>query len=208
MAAGTRPDWENVGVELSPQAISTGKTFHRWIRALPREEQVSAFMGVMPAIGQALVAPLAHALDELLEDVEVRKDLLPRFTKTRYPLYVEFVGDDGRGCGCELSVKDASPYFTLVVKDREPDGFGFRFLLRDILTFAEGVLDEGRVVVPDILDFYCRGRMQLIMTKARADWTGFSLFGGLLFYAPEIWATLSREKASGRVLETLETSHG
>lgn len=204
MAAGTRPDWENVGIEFDKEAISAGKKLLQKIRALPLEMQVKTFLPLVPVV----TAPLSEAIAEVLKDQEIRNDLLPRFKGTKPPLYIEFIADDGKASGYELSVKDTPPYFDFAVKDREPDGFGLRFLFKDILTFIESVLGEGRLVVPDFLDFYCRGKMQLIMTKGRADWSGFPLFGGLMFYGPHIWATMDRQNARDKVFKGVKALQG
>lgn len=204
MAAGTRPDWENVGIEFDKEAVGAGKKLLQNIRALPLEAQVKTFLPLLPLV----MAPLGEAIAEVLKDEEIKNDLLPRFKGANYPLYLEFIGDDGKAYGYEMSVRDKPPYFEFTVKDREPDGFGLRFLFRDILTFVESALAEGRLVVPDFLDFYCRGKMQLIMTESRADWSGFSLFGGLMFYGPHIWATMDRQNARDKVFKGVKALQG
>jgi hypothetical protein len=203
MAAGTRPDWENVGIEFRKEVRAFGKAMIQKIRALPLSEQVSKTLPFLAALHQ----PMLGALAEMLEDPEIRQDLLPRFKDAMgHPMRIELIDGDRKTHTLMLSTKDQPPYFEVAQQEPPPDTFGLRFLFRDVLDLVESCLEEGRFTVPDILDFYCRGKMQLIMLKQRAEWTGMSLFGGLMFYAPQMWATMEKDKTLDKAFQQIRAA--
>lgn len=201
MTAGTRPDWENVGIEFHKEVRIFGKDMIKKIRALQPEEQVPQFLSIY----SAMLRPFSATLGEVLEDEQIRDDLLPRFKQaTGHEWYIEWIGPGQKAYGMALSVKDVPPFFELTQKQRGGDAFGVRLLLHDVLDLMESCLDEGRFVLPDLLDFYCRGKMELIMLRKRPEWTGMSLAGGLIFYAPQIWAAMEKNKTLDKVFQELQ----
>ncbi|HVN70900.1 MAG TPA: hypothetical protein VMU10_02660 [Desulfomonilia bacterium] len=198
MAAGTRPDWENVGMEFNKDAIKVMKKFIEGVKAAPVEERCRALMAIFPAC----VKPITDALPEVLADKEVKDDLLHRF-KEADNIYIEVVGEDKVGHGYDVSFSDKTPYIEFKEKKRGKDQFGIRFLLKDLIKVFEERIEEGRMTMADFLDFYSRGKLQLITIEQRAKWTGMSLFGGLMFYGPQIRAVMLRNKKGNGVFDQL-----
>ena len=157
MAAGTRPDWENVGMEFNKDAIKVMKKFIDGVKDAPAEKQCHALMAIFPAF----VKPITDALPEVLSDKEVKDDLLHRF-KEAENLYIEVVGEDKVGHGYDISFSDKAPYIDFKEKKRGKDQFGIRFLLRDLIKLLEDSITDARFTLADFLDFYARGKLQLI----------------------------------------------
>jgi hypothetical protein len=198
MAQGTRPDWENVGVAFNKDALKSMKKFIDGVKAAPAGKQCQAFMQIFPAC----VKPMNDALPEVLEDKEIKDDLLHRF-KEAGNLYIEIVGEDKVGHGFDVSFSDKAPFIEFKEKKRGPDQFGIRFLLKDLIRLFEGRIEEARFTLADFLDFYARGMLQLITIEQRAKWTGMSLFGGLMFYGPQIRTVMLKNKKAGSVFDSL-----
>lgn len=198
MAAGTRPDWENVGMEFNKDAIKVLKKFIEGVKDLPADQQCQALLAIFPLCFKSI----NDALPEVFSDKEVKDDLLHRF-KEAENVYLEIVGDDQVGHGLDISFSDKAPYIELKEKKRGKDQFGIRFLSRDIIKELEERIAEGRMTMADFLDFYSRGKLQLITIEQRAKWTGMSLFGGLMFYGPQIRAVVLRNKKGNGVFDQL-----
>ncbi|MGO9145389.1 MAG: hypothetical protein ACLQDF_03395 [Desulfomonilia bacterium] len=198
MAAGTRPDWENVGMEFNKDAIKGMKKFIEGVKGAPVDKQCEALMQIFPAC----VNPITDALPEVLSDKEIKDDLLHRF-KEADNIYIEVVGEDKVGHGYDVSFSDKAPYIEFKEKKRGKDQFGIRFLLKDLIKVFEEGIEEGRLTMADFLDFYSRGKLQLITIEQRARWTGMSLFGGLMFYGPQIRAVMLRNKKGNGVFDQL-----
>ncbi len=198
MAQGTRPDWENVGVAFNKDALKSMKKFIDGVKTAPVGKQCQMLMQIFPAC----VKPMTDALPEVLEDKEIKDDLLHRF-KEAGNLYIEVVGEDKVGHGYDVSFSDKEPFIEFKEKKRGPDQFGVRFLLKDLVWLLEGRIEEARFTVADFLDFYARGMLQLITIEQRAKWTGMSLFGGLMFYGPQIRAIMLKNKKGGSVFNQL-----
>jgi hypothetical protein len=199
MAQGTRPDWENVGVAFNKDALKSMKMFIGGVKSAPVNKQCQTFMQIFPAC----VKPITDALPEVLEDKEIKDDLLHRF-KEAENLYIEIVGEDNVGHGYDVSFSDKVPYIQFKEKKRGQDQFGIRFLLKDLVKEFEERIEEARFTIADFLDFYARGKIQLITIEQRAKWTGMSLFGGLMFYGPQIRAVMLKNKKSGSIFDTLK----
>ena len=199
MAQGTRPDWENVGMEFNKDAIKVMKKFIDGIKAAPADQQCQALLAMFPLC----IKPITEALPEVLLDKEIKDDFLHRF-KEAENLYLEIVGDDQVGHGLDISFSDKAPYIEFKEKKRGKDQFGIRFLSRDLIKELEERFEEGRMTLADFIDFYSRGKLQLITIEQRAKWTGMSLFGGLMFYGPQIRAVMLRNKKGNGVFDQLK----
>jgi hypothetical protein len=185
-------------MEFNKDAIKSMKKFIEGVKAAPVGKQCQALMQIFPAC----VKPITDALPEVLEDKEIKDDLLHRF-KEAGNIYIEVVGEDNLGHGYDVSFSDKAPYIEFKEKKRGPDQFGIRFLLKDLIKLFEGRIEEARFTIADFLDFYSRGMLQLITIEQRAKWTGMSLFGGLMFYGPQIRAIMLKNKKAGSAFDSL-----
>ena len=198
MAQGTRPDWENVGMAFNKDASKAMKMFIEGVKAAPADKQCQALLAIFPVC----LKPIMDALPEVFEDKEIKDDLLHRF-KEAGNIYIEVVGEDKVGHGYDVSFSDKAPYIEFKEKKRGPDEFGIRFLCKDLIKEFEERASEGRMTLADFIDFYSRGKLQLITIEQRAKWTGMSLFGGLMFYGPQIRAVMVRNKKGNGVFDQL-----
>ena len=185
-------------MEFNKDAIKAMKKFIEGVKDAPADQQCQALMAIFPAC----VKPLTDALPEVFSDKEVKDDLLHRF-KEAENLYIEVVGKDEVGHGYDISFSDKAPYIEFKEKKRGKDQFGIRFLLRDLIRLFEENIKDARFTVADFLDFYARGKLQLITIEQRAKWTGMSLFGGLMFYGPQIRAIMVKNKKGNGVFDQL-----
>ena len=185
-------------MEFNKDAIKVMKKFIEGVKAAPEDEQCKALLAIFPLCFK----PITDALPEVFSDKEVKDDLLHRF-KEAENLYLEIVGNDKVGHGIDISFSDKAPYIEFKEKKRGSDQFGIRFLSRDLIKELGERVEEGRITLADFLDFYARGKLQLITIEQRAKWTGMSLFGGLMFYGPQIRAVMLRNKKGNGVFDQL-----
>jgi len=185
-------------MEFTKETAGVLRRFIAKVKEKPDDKQCAALMPIVPAVFK----PVAEALQEVLKDREIRDDLLPRLKEAK-SLYVEIVGNDDVAYGYDINFTDQAPFIEFTEKKRGKDQFGLRFLFKDLIKLVEGCLDDGRFTLADVLDFYARGKLQLIMTEKRAEWTGMSLFGGFMFYSPQIRSVMQKNKKSGNALGSL-----
>jgi hypothetical protein len=185
-------------MEFNKDAIKGMKKFIEGVKAAPANEQCQSLLAIFPVC----LKPITDALPEVFLDKEVKDDLLHRF-KEADNLYLEIVGNDQVGHGYDISFSDKAPYIEFKEKKRGKDQFGVRFLLKDLIKLFEGRIEDARFTLADFVDFYARGKLQLITIEQRAKWTGMSLFGGLMFYGPQIRAVMVRNKKGNGVFDHL-----
>jgi hypothetical protein len=189
---GTRPDWENVGIQFPKDMCKRGREIVSAVRALPADKQVST---VAPLFLQAVDA-LLHLFPKLMQDDDAREYLEPKVKEgIGRKLYIELLGGGGDKAGFVLAMVKAPQVFEIKADEYDPDVLGIRIRMDDLLGFADECLQEERLVVPDILDFFCRGKLQILSTYGRrADWSALPAVGALIFLVPKIWASFQEEK--------------
>ena len=158
---GTRPDWENVGMEFSEDIRGRGMEFIAGIRELPPSEQMPFLMPLIMKAGSRAM----EAFPGLLKDEEAVRYLDPRVKAAiGRKLYLEIVAPDGGKYGLVLSIVDLPQLFAIQTGEYDPDVVGIRIFFEDLLGFMDSCLEEGRVAIPDILDFLCRGKIEILPT--------------------------------------------
>lgn len=189
---GTRPDWENVGIELPKEVSKLGRQLIAQIQELPPSQQLSALAPLL----QAATGVMMKVFPKLLQDKDAKEYLEPKALEALgRKLYLELVGLEGDKYGLMLTVVKPPKLFELKPADYDPDVLGVRIRVDDLLGFADECLEEGRIVVPDILDFYCRGKMEILSTYGRrADWSAMPMIGALIFLVPKMWQAFQDEK--------------
>ncbi len=189
---GTRPDWENVGLAFHKDMCKRGREIIAAVRALPAEKQAST---VAPLFLKAADA-LLRVFPTLMQDDDAREYLEPKVKAAiGRKLYIELAGEGGDKAGFVLSMVKPPQVFKIKAGEYDPDVLGIRVRMDDLLGFADECLQEERIVVPDILDFYCRGKLQILSTYGRrADWSALPAVGAMIFLVPKIWASFQEEK--------------
>ena len=195
---GTRPDWENVGIEFPKDMCKRGREIVSAVAALPQGEQVSVLGPLMLRAAGALMA----VFPRLMQDEDARDYLEPKVKDAiGRKLYMELVGSGGEKAGFVLSITKPPQVFEFASGEYDPDVLGIRIGVDDLLALADDCLGEGRIVIPDLLDFYCRGKIEILSTYGRrADWSAMPVVGALIFLVPKMWAVFQEEK----VLEKLD----
>lgn len=195
---GTRPDWENVGIEFPGDMCRRGREIIAKVRELPPGDQIDK---LAPLMLQAAVTVLG-VFPKLAEDKDAKAYLEPKVKASLgRKLYIGIVGTGGEKFGFVLSVTKLPQLFEFKVGEYDPDVLGIRIRLDDLLGFVDSCLEEERIVIPDLLDFYCRGKIEVLSTYGRrADWSALPVVGALIFLIPKMWAIFQEEK----VLEKLD----
>lgn len=199
---GTRPDWENVGIEFPEEICSRGRQIIARTRELTPDAQLPV---LAPVIMQAIIK-LLEAFPKLTEDEEARKYLDPKVKSAiGRKLYIEIVASDGEKYGFILRIVDLPQLFAMEIGEYDPDVVGIRIIFDDLIGFLDSCLEEGRIVIPDILDFLCRGKMEILPTYGRrADWSAMPVVGALIFLTPKLWTAFEQEKILEKVDQELQ----
>lgn len=192
MPTGTRPDWENVGIEIPKAVQDKGLVMVRMIRGLSLRKMVE-FMSSVSFGGDVW----SDCRRKIMEDQSIRDYLEPRVKNALgVKFHIELTEPGGESIGWTYTIKGYPEIFVResAPSARDPLVAGLRIRFDDLLDLIESCLQEGRFVLPDILDFYCRGKLELLYPERRADWSAVPLIGAMMWVGPEIWSIMSEEK--------------
>jgi len=117
---------------------------------------------------------------------------------------VEITGLNGETLGITFTLKDLPQLLDFSITPRQPDVFAVRMRLKDILGLLESCLEEGRIVLPDILDFVMRGKLQLLPADKRPDWSAMPVIGALIYLTPKMVEVVKREGIGDIIVRALK----
>lgn len=199
--AGNRPDWENLGISFPAEVQQRGSEIVRWARELPPEEIAAK----IPPLVTAMLSFLMQLIPRVTRDKEIRRYLKPRVEgAVGQRLFVEITGLNGETLGITFTLKDLPQLLDFSITPRQPDVFAVRMRLKDILGLVESCLEEGKIVLPDILDFVMRGKLQLLPADKRPDWSAMPVIGALIYLTPKMVEVVKREGIGDIIVRALK----
>ncbi|MDY6796361.1 MAG: hypothetical protein SWK76_13965 [Actinomycetota bacterium] len=192
MAIADLPDFENLVTEIPQDVQERGKE----IIAKIRENPMSNLFTVMTQ----LLGDVLEMIPRLGADPEVKKALEVKMQPALgRKIFVEITGIDSGSMGITFTIKELPELLEYGIGPIEGDIFGVRVKFDDILDVLSSVLEEGKIApVPEILDFYSRGKLTI---KSPKDLPAFSdlspLMGASISLLPKINEIRERVDSKG-----------
>jgi len=192
------PDFENIVIEIPQDVQERGKE----IMAKVKDDPMSNLFPLLTAV----MGSVLDIIPKLADDPEVKKALEVKMQPAiGRKIFVEITGIESGSMGITLTIKELPQLLEFGIGPIEPDIFGVRVLFKDIINLFSSVLEQGRFApVPEILDFYSRGRLTIISPKDLPAFTDLTpLMGAAISLLPKINGIRERAGTQGAVFDAI-----